>query len=161
MIAEFPLQMQPAIVRDFFRLEKRVKCYLIKYVKELPNGFGGTAQGPLIKLLPKYKDDPGLVEHEKKHVHQWYAATAIGFLLCTALIMLTSPSGWVVYGLAPILHPLFYKLFRPDRCWCEVRAYRKQLAIGSYTSSEFAVTALAEKYDLDLSIDKARALLFN
>lgn len=42
--------------------------YWLKLVKDLPNGFGGTAQGPLIKILSKYKDDAGLIEHEKTHV---------------------------------------------------------------------------------------------
>lgn len=136
-----------------------MKYYLIKYRKELLNGFGGTTQGPLIKILPKYKDDTGLIEHEKTHVRQWYAVLGVGLLLCTLLTLLVSPSLWPMYGLAPFLHQLLYKFVQPYRLWCEVKAYRKQIATGGYASNEFAVTTLVEKYDLDLSVDEARLLL--
>ncbi|MDA7023990.1 hypothetical protein [Pseudomonas fragi] len=138
-----------------------MKYYLIKWTNNLANGFGGTAQGPIIKILSKYKDDVGLLEHEKVHVRQWYAVLALGLLLSTLLTLLVSPSLWPLYGLAPFVHQLLYKLGRPYRRWCEVQAYRKQIAIGGYTSSEFAVAALVEKYDLGLSIDEARALLID
>lgn len=138
-----------------------MKLYLIMRVEELPNGFGGTAQGPLIKILPKYKDDIGLYEHEKMHVRQWYFWLAIGLLLGTMLTLLVSPSLWPLFGLAPFLHQLLHKFVRPYRCWCEVQAYRKQIAVGGYVSNDFAVAALVEKYGLKLSADKARALLFD
>ena len=138
-----------------------MKYYLIKYAKELPNGFGGTAQGPLIKLLSKYQNDAGLIEHEKTHVRQWYAAMAIGLLLCTLLTLLVSASLWPLYGLAPLLHQLLYKFARPYRLWSEVKAYRKQIDFGGYASNEFAVNALAEKYNLKLSVDDVIELLFD
>ena len=138
-----------------------MKFYLVHYTEKLANGFVGTAQGPLIKILSKYKDDAGLLAHEKTHVRQWYAVLAIGLLLCTLLTLVVSPAFWPLYGLAPFLHPLLYKFVRPYRRLCEVRAYRKQIAIGGYTSNDFAVTMLVDKYDLGLSIYESRALLFN
>lgn len=138
-----------------------MKYYLIKLSESLPNGFGGTAQGPLIKLLPKYQHDVGLIEHEKTHVRQWYAVLGIGLLLCTLLMLLVSPSLWPLYGLAPFLHQLLYRFVRPYRRWSEVQAYRKQIATGGYVSNDFAVTALIEKYALSLTADEAKALLFN
>lgn len=138
-----------------------MKYYLIKLSEELPSGFGGTAQGPLIKLLPKYQSDVGLIEHEKAHVRQWYFWFALGLLICTVLTLLVSLFLWPLFGLAPVLHQVLYKFVRPYRRWCEVQAYRKQIATGGYSSNDFAVTMLVEKYDLDLSIDEARALLFN
>lgn len=138
-----------------------MKYYILIYCKELPHGFGGTAKGPLIKLLSKYQADAGLLEHEKTHVRQWYAVLAIGLLISTLLMLLVSPSLWPLYGMAPLLHPLLYKFVRPYRQWCEVRAYRAQISIGGYTSNEFAVAALVKKYGLGLSIDEARALLFD
>lgn len=136
-----------------------MKYYLIKYADKLANGFGGTAQGPLIKILTKYKDDDGLLEHEKVHVRQWYAVLVLGLLLGALLTLLVSPLLWPVFGLAPFLHQLLYKLVLPYRRGCEVRAYRKQISVGDYISNEFAVTALVEKYGLGLSVDEARALL--
>ena len=138
-----------------------MKYYLIQLAESLPNGFGGTAQGPLIKLLPKYQHDAGLIEHEKTHVRQWYAVLAIGLLLCTLLTLVVSPALWPLYGLAPSLHPLLYKFVRPYRRWCEVRAYRKQISVGGYIGNEFAVTALVEKYNLRLGADEARTLLID
>lgn len=138
-----------------------MKYYLIKYTEKVEGGFGGTAQGPLIKILPKYKGDTGLIEHEKTHVRQWYAALSIWLLLCALLSLVVSPVLWPLCGLAPLVHPVLYKLVRPYRQWCEVQAYRKQIAVGGYLSNDFAVTALVEKYGLKLSADKARALLFD
>lgn len=138
-----------------------MKYYVIKFTEKLPSGFGGTTQGPIIKILLKYKDDAGLLKHEKMHVRQWYAVLGIGLLLCTLLMLLVSLSLWPLLGLAPSLHPLLYKFVRPYRRWCEVQAYRKQIAIGGYASNEFAVTALVEKYDLNLSPNKAKALLLS
>lgn len=138
-----------------------MKYYLFQLSESLPNGFGGTAQGPLIKLLPKYEHDVGLIEHEKTHVRQWYAVMALGLLLCALLALLVSPAFWIVCGVAPFLHPLLYRVARPYRRWSEVWAYRKQIAAGDYTTNEFAVTALVEKYDLNISVGEAKALLFN
>ena len=142
-------------------MERVVKYYLVKSSKKLPNGFGGTAQGPLIKILSKYKGDIGLLEHEKTHVRQWYAVLAIGVLICTLLTLLVSPSLWPLYGLALFSHQLLYKFVRPYRRWCEVKAYRKQVAVGGYDSNDFAVAALVEKYDLNLSTNEAKALLLD
>lgn len=135
--------------------------YLVKVTGKIVNGFGGTAQGPIIKILPKYRDDIGLLEHEKVHVRQWYGWLALGLLIGTLLTLLVSPSLWPLFGLAPFLHSLLYKFVRLYRRWCEVQAYRKQVAVGGYSSNEFAVTMLVEKYGLDLSVDEARALLSN
>ena len=136
-----------------------MKYYVINFTEKLPSGFGGTTQGPIIKILPKYKDDAGLLEHEKTHVRQWYAVLAIGLLFSTLLTLLVSPCLWPLYGLAPVLYQLLYKFVRPFRRWCEMRAYRKQIKTGGYTNNDFAANALADKYTLGLSVADARALL--
>ena len=69
-----------------------LQYYLIRVTEKIGSGFGGTAQGPIIKILPKYKDDEGLLEHERVHVHQWYAALALGLLISTLLMLLVSPA---------------------------------------------------------------------
>ena len=44
----------------------------------IPQGAAGCARGPVIFIRPKYKDDRGLLEHEKVHVHQfWTGGTFI------------------------------------------------------------------------------------
>lgn len=138
-----------------------MKYYLIKCTPNLPNGFGGTAQGPLIKLLPKYQNDAGLIEHEKTHVRQWYAVMTLGLLFCALMVAHVSPAFWIGCGISPFLHQLLYRFVRPYRRWSEVKAYRNQIATGDYTNNEFAVIALVEKYDLKLSVDEAKALLLS
>ena len=136
-----------------------MRYYFLIHAENIPEKFAGESYGPLIKVRAKYAADKGLLEHEKVHVRQWYAVLAIGLLLCTLLTLLVSPSLWPLYGAAPFLHQLLYRVVRPYRRWCEVRAYRKQIETGGYTSTEFAVIALLEKYDLRLGADEARALL--
>ena len=138
-----------------------MRYFLLFNTDNIPESFGGMTYGPVIKVRPKYVSDRGLLEHEKTHVRQWYFWLAVGLLLGAMLTLLVSPSLWPLLGLAPFLHQLFYKFVRPYRCWCEVQAYRKQIAVGGYLSNDFAVAALVEKYGLKLSADKARALLFD
>ena len=135
-----------------------MKYYMLKYSDDLPEGFGGTTQGPVIKIRPKYKGDMGLLEHEKTHVRQWYALTGLGLVL-TVLLMLIWPAFWPAGAVGPFIHSLLYKNVQPYRQWCEVQAYREQLAMGGYTNSDFAVTALIGKYGLSLDTQEANALL--
>ncbi|MNF53963.1 hypothetical protein D3C84_353720 [compost metagenome] len=136
-----------------------MKYYFIKYPESLPAGWGGETRGPFIKILSKYKNDIGLLEHEKIHVRQWYAMLALELLVCILVALFVWPTFWIVCGGAPMLHPLLYKLIRPYRQWCEVQAYREQIRVGGYSSSDFAVAALVEKYNLDLETNEAAALL--
>lgn len=136
-----------------------MKYYILKYTDELPDGFGGTTFGPTIRIRPQYQDDQGLLEHEKTHVRQWYALMGLGLAIVTAIVLLVSPALCPVAAVAPFLHTLLYKFLRPYRQWCEVQAYRKQLAAGGYANSDFALAALVEKYHLRLSIAETRSLL--
>lgn len=136
-----------------------MKFYLLRTADTLPNGFGGTSQGPLVRLLPKYLGDVGLLEHEKTHVRQWYAVTGGAVLVGALLAITVSPMLWAFCTAAPGVHQTLYSFVRPYRQWSEVRAYRVQLAMGGYGSREFAAVHLAEKYDLRLTLDEARTLL--
>lgn len=136
-----------------------MKYYIVKYTDDLPDGFGGSTVGPAIKIRPKYKGDMGLLEHEKTHVRHWYALMGLGLLIAVALMLFVSLALWPAIMMTPYIHPLTYKYLRPYRQWCEARAYRKQVAVGGYANSDFAVTALVEKYHLRLSIAEARSLL--
>lgn len=138
-----------------------MKYYFIKYTDNLAREFGGTTKGPFIRIRPKYINDTGLIEHEKTHVRQWYAVMIIGLLLCMLLTLAVTPSLWPLFGVAPFLHQLLYKIVRPYRGWCEIRAYRQQIAVGGYASNDFALTALIEKYDLGLTANEAKAFLFD
>lgn len=133
--------------------------YWVEYTDELPGQFGGLALGPKIRIRPKYKKDVGLLEHEKTHVLQWYVITGLALSIAAALMLFVSPAFWPAAVVAPFLHPSLYKFMRAYRQWCEVQAYRKQIAVGGYANSDFAVTALVKKYDLNLNANEAVALL--
>lgn len=133
--------------------------YFLSYSDNLALEFGGEAKGPFITIRPKYESDVGLHEHEKTHVRQWYAVTGFGWVVCALLALLISPVFWILCSVAPFLHQVFYRYVRPYRRWCEVQAYQQQIANGDYANSDFAVSALVEKYDLGLDSQEAKALL--
>lgn len=106
--------------------------YLTFYVDSLPDGFAGKANGPVIRILKKYKDDQGLLAHEKVHVRQW----------------------WMTLG----LHSILYLLSDRYKLWAEVEAYKEQLKHTPSSALQFA-GFIAEKYGLDVSVNKALELL--
>ena len=95
----------------YLKLKKLIKLYIkkllkprIKYVSNIPNGFAGKFYGypffPTILILPQYKNDTGLLQHELTHYKQYLRT----FML------------WELLHLIPYFR---YKF--------EVQAYKKQL----------------------------------
>lgn len=135
--------------------------FILKYTDKLAEGFGGEACGPLIKIRPKYASDDGLLEHEKVHVRQWYFVVIVALVVVALLALLVSTSLLVLVGSTPFVHGLMYRYIRRYRQSCEVEAYKRQIAVGGYISTNFASTALAEKYKLGLSLSQAKSLLMS
>lgn len=98
----------------------------------VPNTASGCARGPFFFIRPEYKDDIGLLEHEKIHVGQWYRTL----------------------GLRSFLY-LFSKKYRLES---EVEAYRKQLEHSPNDIDRFS-EFIANDYDLDISTEDAKKLL--
>ena len=96
------------------------------YVKSLPPDVGGTANGPVIRILEKYRDDRGIYEHEVVHVMQWLVGTLIGCAGIAALcrLMPEIPLQAIILGAA--VHPALYKLLPDYRLWAEAQAYKEQ-----------------------------------
>ena len=90
---------------------------------------GGKSFGPLILIRPKYRDDRGLLEHEKVHVRQWWAWAKTGFL------------------------------HRPSHFDREVEAYREQIKWYPYPTINYFAERLANNYGFDITIDEARKAL--
>lgn len=135
-----------------------MKYYIVKYTDKLADMFGGETFGPLIKLREKYKDDTALLEHEKFHVRQWYAASGVGVAVIAGLGLITS-FAFTLLPLAFVLHQMLYKYIRPYRQWSEVKAYKVQIKAGKISNIDFAVDMLVSSYDLDIDDDEARKLL--
>lgn len=100
--------------------------------KIIPKRFAGYFIGPLIFIRPEYKNDVGLLEHEKTHVRQWYAR--------------------------PVLMPVRYKYSKKWRLRYEVEAYKVQLQYNPLNTKLFA-QFLAEKHGLDITRQDAEILL--
>lgn len=98
--------------------------------------FAGCTYGPFIFIRPRYKDDKGLLEHEKVHVKQFWRTL--------------------------MLHGLFYALSNRYRLKCEVEAYKEQLKYCDNPKIVRGMFAsfIATKYNIkDVTTAKAYALL--
>lgn len=136
-----------------------MKYYSLKYTDKLPNGFGGQASMWKIKILEKYRNDKGLLEHEKFHVRCWWYCLAITWALAAAMFFIGTHGWWFpVALLGPWTHGTLYrnKYFRR---FVETQAYRIQLEEGDYVSGDFAAQHLSDKYSLGMSLRRARKVL--
>jgi hypothetical protein len=103
------------------------------YVKFLPPNVGGRANGPVIRILEKYRNDKGIYEHELVHVKHWFCSLG--------------------------LFPFFYLLIPKVRLWAEVQAYREQLQYYADDRSWQFAGFIANKYGLKITQYDAHALL--
>jgi len=104
--------------------------YLLYYTHRDLGGFAGKTNAFIIRIHVDYKDDRGLLEHEKIHVKQFWK----------------NP-----------LHGLFYKFSKDYRLKSEVEAYRKQIEYGA--DLDQMAWLLWSRYDLKITLDEARDLL--
>jgi hypothetical protein len=103
---------------------------LVIYTDKLPKDWqGGVTQGPVIRLRPKYKDDPGILAHELVHVRQWY--------------------------LTLTLHSLLHLLVPRYKLWSEVQAYREQAKHYAEDRRPQFAEFLASRYGLDITASQA------
>jgi hypothetical protein len=135
-----------------------MKYYRLKYVKSLEDGFGGMQRFFNIKILEKYRNDVGLLEHEKFHVRMWYAFT-LTFLTIATWMFLAGSSWWLIpLALSPYAKGIAYRN-KYYRMWAEAQAYRIQLDKGMYSTPDFAVKALVNNYSLGITTSEAKKLL--
>jgi hypothetical protein len=110
-----------------------MKYPLVFYVDSLPNGFGGMAHGPIVRILKRLRGDEGIRQHELVHVRQWL---------------------WTL-GMLPLL----YWLFPRFKFWAEVQAYRVQAQYYADDRRLLFAKFISTKYGLDVSIERAYAAL--
>lgn len=115
---------------------------------------GGSARGPIAQVRPRYitSGDKGIVNHELRHVRQWWVPVLLGALIAVALYL----AGYVVWNLplfaGLVAHPLLYTLSPRYRLWAEVDAYRQQIkAYGLSGPPDWMVTVIETKYNLKYS----------
>ena len=101
--------------------------------KFIPETAGACTRGPLIFIRPKYKDDRGLLEHEKVHQLHWFLTLGLG--------------------------PLVYFLVPQYRLHCEVEAYQEQAKWYEDDRMPLFAKYIATKYGLAISEEDALKLL--
>lgn len=109
------------------------------YTDRLPENAAGRVLFGIAFIRPAYRDDIGLHEHERVHVHQ----TLRGLIL---------------------VHGWRYRFSKAYRLRCEVEAYKEQLKHPPANSDvvryrDMYAGFIANHYGLDLSVDRARELL--
>ena len=107
---------------------------LIFYTDALPEGVGGDARGPVIRIRSKYREDQGIHQHELEHVRQW----------------------WRTLG----LHSVLYFVSRRYRLWAEAQAYQMQRwyprSDGLYLSlNDVAIRLSQPRYKLGITVVQA------
>lgn len=104
--------------------------YLRYYTRKDLDGFAAKAYAFVILIHVDYKNDRGLLEHEKIHVEQFWK----------------NP-----------LHGLFYRFSKSYRLKSEVEAYRKQIEYGA--DIDKMAWFLWDRYGLEITLDEANGLL--
>ncbi len=132
---------------------------LVFYVDKLPPDVGGTANGPVIRILKKYRDDKGIHEHELEHVYQWIFGVLLGAAVALLLYTFQSPYWLAALIAGAAVHPLLYKLVPRYRLWAEVQAYQEQLKYYSDDRTPLFARFIAIHYKLAVTQDEALALL--
>lgn len=99
----------------------------------IPKWAAGCANGPLIFIRPKYKDDLGLLAHEKMHVWQWYRTFGV--------------------------HSLLYLFSKKYKLAAEVEAYKEQAKHYTDDRSLRFAGFIARDYGLNISVEDAYKLL--
>ena len=130
------------------------------YVKSLPPGVGGTVNGPVIRILEKYKDDVGIHAHEMCHALQWFQLLMIGCMAAVVLYQAGLPE-FAGYALmvGMTMHSLLYLAFPGDKLWAEVEAYQEQTECYTVDKRPLFARFISENYGLKITQNDALALL--
>lgn len=107
--------------------------YSLSYTDSLPEGVGGQAKAWFVKILPKYKEDKGILAHELVHVRQFWTK-----------------------GL--LVHMLRYTYSKNYRLQCEIEAYKVQLTYNPENFDFFALR-ITQMYGLTITEGEVKLLL--
>lgn len=132
--------------------------HILIYTDALDDNVGGSANGPIIRIKPKYRDDAGILAHELVHVRQWYAGFLLG-AIAAAVMYQRGMDGWPMVLLAgAMLHPLA-TFFPAYRLWKEVQAYKEQAKYYADDRLPLFAQFIAHSYGLDITPEQAYAAL--
>ena len=109
---------------------------LIVYTDDLPERVGGWANGPYVRICPKYRNDVGIHKHELSHVEVFWLTLGIG------------------------------NLFKNFKLWNEARAYRIQTRYPDANGYCMTVLEAAKRlsdphYGFNLTTEQAQEAITN
>ncbi len=132
---------------------------IIYTTRYMPDWAAGCAIGPFILIKPAYKDDAGLVAHERVHTHQWWLLALLALPLA-ALAHVADRVDLMGYALLALaLHHGLYLVSQRYRLHCEVQAYKKQLAYYADDRRLKFAGFIATRYKLKITTEQAYELL--
>jgi hypothetical protein len=99
--------------------------HILHYTDTLPEGLGGTAQGPYIRIRPRLKNDKGIHAHELLHVAQWWVFTLVSAAIIGGLLWYFNEPLWGAVGAVGVYGAL-YRFVPAFAIWAEVQCYREQ-----------------------------------
>ena len=109
------------------------------YTDRIPQGVGGDAHGPVVRVRPMYRNDVGLHQHEWQHVQQWWI---VGILAALLLAVVFGPA-FVLLAIGA--NPLLYRFVRHYRLWAEVAAYRAQMQFPNASGVPLTLDGAAKR----------------
>ena len=117
----------------------------------------GSAYTCFVRINPKYKNDKGLHAHEFEHVRQWYQSLV--FLIPLQIALCLYDFNFIVFSpLFLMTHNILYK-FKKYRLYCEIRAFKKQLAETENPDYKYFSEMLSGNYGLGITPEEAKVLL--
>ena len=120
----------------------------------VPEGAGGCARGPLIFIREKYRNDRGILEHERAHRKQWFVQTVVwAALLAAAAWCFAIPYEIAIVSIGA--HGGLYLVVRRYRLWAEVAAYREQMKWGNLAPESAARRLAKPCYRLGITAEQA------
>jgi hypothetical protein len=133
---------------------------LIFTVDSMSPNNGGTANGPVVRILKKYTNDTGIVAHELEHVKQFWSIALPATVLFYALTVFFNVEPlYAMLGIS--IHSLLYMVVKPYRYWCELKAYAVQLQHSDNKEKDVALfgSFIAEYYNLKVTREEATVAL--
>ena len=138
-----------------------MRCYLVRYTSKIMPGAHATTRGPVITVSEYHRGNRALLAHEIEHAKQWWIGLLASLVVGAILYGFGGSEGVALsiaaYGIG--MHSTAYLAIRPYRQWCEVEAYKKQIAVGNYKDKTFAINALVDMYRLNITRQEAARLL--
>lgn len=148
------------------RKNKMIKLIPIFYTN-LPSEIRGRSYGLFIQIDKKYKDNKGLLKHEREHSRQF-----LQFAIPTIIVvlgLLFSPYDIIAPFVVPFFgtHWLLYRFSKKYKYWAEVKAFGYSIAYGDRTKQDikhslktyYKIPSKIMQYyesDIEIAIEEAK-----